>query len=268
MKTKSLPNHCDHCGKPFQKKGTLNFFNYHTAHLVNPKNRSGKPVKKHWCSECSKKNTFTLPRMRGSLITTATIKNDKDEDIYELRVLPHRVEDIPGYDFYRIDIIATHLPTGEWASFIHNLDIEDAVDYRWNIRMCIHASKMRGIICDILHWATSDPQRCYALLEKDREKRKWKNRFYSKEPYLYQLCIEAEVSEYQRDTLFRTHLFRSEEACIAWAIANRLREIAEIIADKYPGMLKKPWNAYARDSAEVRELCKKVKEWLRGDEGE
>jgi hypothetical protein len=265
--TKKLPETCDHCGKPFQKKGTLNFCNYHVAYLVNPKNRDGKPVKKHWCSECSKKNSIKLPGMPGSVITATTIKNDKDEDIYELQVISHRVEDIPGYDFYRIDIIATHLPSGEWASFIRNFDIEEAVNYRWNIRMCIHASKIRGIICDILYWATSDPQRCFALLEEDRKKRKWKQRFVSKEPWLYQLCIEAETSEHERDTLFRTNLFRSEEACISWVIANRLLEVAEVIADKYPTVLEKPWREYAKDSDEVLELCKRAKEWLRGDEG-
>jgi hypothetical protein len=170
--TKKRPNNCEHCGKPFQSKGSLDFFNHHVAYCVNPTDRDGKSVKKHWCSECSKKNTIQLPRMRGNVITTASIKNDKDEDIYELRVLPHRVEDIPGDDFYRIDIIATHLPTGAWASFIRNLDIEDAVDYKWNIRKCIHARKMRGIIGDILFWATSDPQRCFSMLEEDRTKLK------------------------------------------------------------------------------------------------
>jgi hypothetical protein len=89
----------------------------------------------------------------------------------------------------------------------------------------------------------------------------------SKEPRLYQLCIEAETSEYERDTLYRTNLFRSEEECISWAIANILPDIAEIIADKYPGILKKPWEEYSSTSAEVRELCTKAKEWLRGDEG-
>ena len=206
--SKKLPNNCEHCGKPFQKDGTLNFCNYNVAYLVNPKDREGKPIKQHWCSECSKKNTFKLSGMHGSVITTAIINNDQGEEIYELQVLLHRVDDIPGYDFYRIDIIATHLPTGEWASFIRNLDIEDAVDYKWNIRMCIHASKIRGIICDILFWATSDPKRCFTMLEEDRKKRKWKKHFESKEPWLYQLCIEAETSEYERDTLYRTPLFR------------------------------------------------------------
>jgi hypothetical protein len=264
---KKLPQNCEHCGKPFQKKGTLNFCNYNVAYIVNPKDREGKPVKKHWCNECSKKNTFKLSGMRWSVITTATIKNDKGEEIYELQVIPYRVEDIPEYDFYRIDIIATHLSAGEWASFIRNLDIEDAIDYRWNIRMCIHASKIRDIVCDILYWATSDPKRCYAMLEEDRKKRKWKKKFHSKEPCLYQLCIEAETSEYERDTLYRTPLFRSEEACIAWVISNRLQEVAEVIADKYPGILENPWHEYAEDSVEVLDLCKKAKEWLRGDEG-
>jgi hypothetical protein len=201
------------------------------------------------------------------VITTATIKNDKDEDIYEIQVIPHYVDGIPDYDFYRLDIIATHLPSGEWASFIRNYDIEDAVNYNLNIRMCIHVSKIRGIICDILFWATSDPQRCFALLEEDRKKRKWKKKFYSKEPFLYQLCIEAETSEHERDTLFRTPLFRSEEACIDWVVANRLLEVAEVIAEKYPDILKKPWHKYEKDSDEVLDLCKKAKEWLRGDEG-
>jgi hypothetical protein len=265
--SKKLPNNCEHCGKPFQKKGTLNFCNYNVAYLVSPTDRDGKPIKKHWCSECSKKNTFRLPGKHGSVITTAIINDDKGEGIYELQVILHRVEDIPGYDFYRIDIIATHLPSGEWASFIRNLDIEDAVEYRWNIRMCIHASKIRGIICDILYWATSDPQQCYTLLEEDRKKRKWKKKFHSKEPFLYQLCIEAETSEHERDTLFRTNLFRSEEACIDWVIANRLLEVAEVIAEKYPEILKKPWREYKKNSAEVLTLCKKAKEWLRGDGG-
>jgi len=50
-------------------------------------------------------------------------------------------------------------------------------------------------------------------------------------------------------------------------VSSKLFRVAEIIADKYPGILEKPWNEYARDSAEVRKLCNKVKEWLWGNEG-
>jgi hypothetical protein len=147
------------------------------------------------------------------------------------------------------------------------LDIEDAINYKWNIRKCIHASKIRGIICDILYWATSDPLRCFTLLEEDRTKRKWKEHFVSKEPFIHQLCIVAQKSDYEDATLFRTHLFRSEEECLGYVIANCLPEIAEIVAQKYPGILEKPWHKYKQTAPAIRKLCKRVKEWLQGEEG-